>query len=395
MTTRSEPLVEALSALTCQHPFFASLLYDLLEVVETDTLPGCGGAENKTAATDGKTIFVNPQFMAKLTPQERVFVLAHEIVHVISDHPARMKQYSERAFGPDLQPFSNGKFNRASDYVNNAMLVENGIGKMPVGALFHPDFNGNDIVDEVYCKIPDDPEDNNPNGGNQWDKHLPGSQNGPSKVQVQQAMKAAAQAAKTQGNLPGVFQRLVDNLCDPEVSWQDYLRKAIVSLHGVDQQTWARPNRRKLAVPPHVYWPGRTGTQSEPIAVAIDTSGSISDKELNVFLSELTGILSDVQPEVVHAMYIDSQLYNDEVIEITDISELDTLRAKAGGGGGTDMTVVFREIEERQIAVGSVVIFTDGYTPFGEDTGIPTVWCITTPSIEAPWGTTVHVKTNQ
>jgi lysozyme family protein len=55
------------------------------------------------------------------------------------------------------------------------------------------------------------------------------------------------------------------------------------------------------------------------------------------------------------------------------------------------MTVVFREIEKRELPVEYVIVLTDGYTPFGEDPGIPTIWCITT-DVVAPWGETVHVK---
>jgi predicted metal-dependent peptidase len=98
-------------------------------------------------------------------------------------------------------------------------------------------------------------------------------------------------------------------------------------------------------------------------------------------------------PEKVYCMYVDAELYNDEVIEIEDVNDLEHLKSKAGGGGGTDMTVVFREIEKRDLAVEAVVVLTDGYTPFGDDCGIPTIWCIVGDgSIKAPWGTTIHVK---
>ena len=143
-------------------------------------------------------------------------------------------------------------------------------------------------------------------------------------------------------------------------------------------------------MPPHVYFPGRSGLKGPTIAVEIDTSGSIGDHELKTFLGELSGILTDMQPEMVHVAYVDNELHG-EVIEIDDVNMLNELGQKAGGGGGTDMTKIFGIIEEKQIPAETVVIFTDGYTPFGEDTGIPTIWCITT-DVKAPWGTTVNVK---
>ena len=81
-----------------------------------------------------------------------------------------------------------------------------------------------------------------------------------------------------------------------------------------------------------------------------------------------------------------------DVIEIQDVNQLLDAREKAGGGGGTDMSVAMKEIEERQLHVDMLIVFTDGYTPWGDDPGYPVVWCITTPNIEAPYGTSIHVS---
>jgi predicted metal-dependent peptidase len=192
-------------------------------------------------------------------------------------------------------------------------------------------------------------------------------------------------------DLPSGAKRLIDEICEPQIPWHEHLRKAITTVtRGRDTHTWARPNRRKLATPPHVYWPGKAGFKGPHIAVEIDTSGSIGDDELKVFMGELGGILTDMEPEMVYVMYVDDHLHNNEVIEVDDIAQLPSVMERSGGGGGTDMTIVFQEIAERQLPVETVVILTDGYTPFGEDTGIPTIWAMTTDK-EAPWGTTVHV----
>lgn len=387
MATRSNELTEAISATLVQQPFFAVLLMDLLEIRESKSVGGSDRA-NPTAYTNGTEIVVNPDFFKKLTVQERIFVLAHEITHVILQHPSRMKLYHELGYGPDLKPFSSKRFNIAADYVINAYLNELKVGAQPVGTLLNAQITSLDLVDEVYLKIPEDEEDEG------WDTHVEADPNAnlPDKAQIQRAVAAASGAAKMQGKLPGGLQRLVDGILDPQVTWTEYLRSAIVTTVGTTEQTWARPNRRRLAAPPHIYWPGKCGTQSGQLALEIDTSGSISDRELKVFLSEVHGILNDVQPEKIHVMYVDAELFNDEVIEIDDVNDVLDLAKKAGGGGGTDMTVVFREIEKRSLPVEYAIILTDGYTPFGEDAGIPTIWCITTPDVEAPWGITVHVK---
>lgn len=377
-------VIEAISVMLNKHPFFAVLMLDLLTLVETDTI-GPGYA-NPTAATDAKSLYVNPTWFAKLSIDERVGVLAHEITHVIMQHPARMRGYATLGFGPDLKKFSGKKFNCAADYIINSYLVSVGF-KLPLGSLQNSQITKDDIVDDVYLKLPDDEDDKD-----NWDQHLSASANGaPDKATVQRALKTAANAAKSMGKMPAGMDRLIDEICEHQVTWQEHLRKHIVNNAGKDQYTWSKPNRRKIAVAPHVYLPGRNGVRAGEYVVEIDTSGSISEKELKVFLGELHGILSDLEPEKIYAMYVDAALHGD-VHEIDDPNDLLELGKKAGGGGGTDMTVVFREMAERGINPEAVIIFTDGYTPFGDEQEVNTLWCITTEGISAPWGTTIHVK---
>jgi predicted metal-dependent peptidase len=395
---RSNELTEALSALINQQPFFAVLTFNLLEVVECETFPGTT-QENKTAATDSRHLFVNPKFFKNLTVQQRVFVLAHEVTHVILQHPERMKGYMEIGFGPDMKPWQGARFNIAADYVINSYLNELHIGHQPHGTLLNGQYTSTDLVDDVYCKIPEQEDDPNGGGSGQggqgqgWDQHLPADgSNPPTKAEIQRAVAMAAGAQKAIGSMPAGLQRLVDEIIDPEIPWEDHLERTIVCLYGSEEASWARVNRRRLAVSPHIPWPGRVGNRCGNLALEIDTSGSIGEQELNTFLGCVKGVLQQVMPEKIYAMYVDAALHNDEVIELDDVNDLDTLKAKAGGGGGTDMTVVFREIENRNLDVEAVLVLTDGHTPFGEDVGIPTIWCITTEGIKAPWGDTIHVK---
>ena len=375
---RSYELTEAIASLIHRQPFYAVLLLDLLEIQETESLP--------TAGTDGKHLLVNPKFFKGLRScDERVFVLAHEILHVIMHHPTRLKYYMDLGVGPDLKTFSKNKANHAMDYIINDTLINDKVGKPPIGALINPQFDRTMIWDEVYEQLPD--EDDNDDS---MDEHLPGDPgNVPSKAEIQRAVQSAASAAKAQGKLPAGLQRLVDEICEPQVPWQDHLRRCVATLSGRDTQTWARPNRRRLAAPPHVYWPGRMGMHAGCILSINDTSGSVSDSEQAAFFGELHGILSDLQPEMLYVMFVDAEVHG--IHELHDINDLTSLKAEVKGGGGTDMTVGFKEIDRLDVKPSTVIVFTDGYTPFGQDTGIPTIWCITS-DVKAPWGTTVHVK---
>jgi predicted metal-dependent peptidase len=99
--------------------------------------------------------------------------------------------------------------------------------------------------------------------------------------------------------------------------------------------------------------------------VAVDTSGSITDKELNIFMPEIAGILQDVRPKRLVVMWCDAKVHRvDEVEEPSDVAEL---RAKgAPGGGGTNFIPVFKEIEDMGLEPDALVYLTDGIGTFPE-----------------------------
>jgi predicted metal-dependent peptidase len=383
---RHPKVVEAISAMLIKEPFFASLMLDLMEIVELKgQLPS--GENLKCIATDGKTLWINPDEFGKYTLQERLGLIAHEIMHTILQHASRQHNYVQLGVGPDLKAFSVKRFNHAADYIINAHLTAQGF-HLPLGSLQNSQVTGDDIVDEVYVKLPDD-EEKKQDGP---DQHEDRSEQESEHISVVQAsLKKAQEIAKMQGKGCAGMERTIERICEPKISWMEYLRKAIVTqTRGTENYTWQRPNRRKLAVPPHFYMPGKSGSRGPQIGIVIDTSGSIGEDELRVFLGELSGILTDIQPEMVHVAYCDSEVHGD-VIEIDDVNELENLGKKAGGGGGTDMPKGFEKFQEMQLPIETQICFTDGYTPFGEDMGIPTIWAITTKGVQAPWGTTVHV----
>lgn len=392
MTGRSLELSDAISALVVQQPFYAVLIFDLLEIHETETSPG--GGPLPSACTDGRAIYINPAFFKQINVQERIGVLCHEVLHVVLRHCERTRGYIDLGVGPDMKPFNPKKANHAQDYIINQMLADSGF-KLPLGALFNPQITAADIWDEVYPKIPDPPEDD----GN-WDQHPvatdPASLPDPTQIQRAVKMAAAAQKASGQGTLPGAMQRLVDEICEPKVVWTDHILRTIQNIIGNDEYTYRRPNKRKLAMPPHIYLPGRTGSRSGTGVIEVDTSGSIGEDFIKAWFGEMHGILTQCNPETTYVGFVDAELYNDELHELNDVNDLLDLKSKVGGGGGTDMTVIFREIQKRDIAPDFVVILTDGYTPFGEDPGYPVIWCIAgNDGCTAPFGLTVHVPMSE
>src|SRR5512138_3863203 len=86
-------------------PFLGSLLL-FAETIPTDTIP--------TAATNGRHIFINPQFFERLTIDQQEAVLLHEVLHAALLHPSRGK-------GRDAK-----RWNVAADIVVNGVLAREG-----------------------------------------------------------------------------------------------------------------------------------------------------------------------------------------------------------------------------------------------------------------------------
>ena len=373
---RSYELSEALSRLIHAQPFFAVILMDLLEIQESDRVP--------TAATNGKYLFVNPEWFNPLDIDERVFVLAHEVSHVIFEHVPRMKLYMDRGVGPDLKAFSGNRWNQATDYIINDWLAKSNVGRMPMGGLHHPSYGQKDLADDVYLKVPDDPK-----ADDNWDVHLPPDPNAPppQKSQVQRAVKSAANVAKQQGNTPAGMERLVGDICEPQVDWKEKVKLALHRVAGKDASTWARPNRRRLAIQPHIYWPGTESYQVGTIAMFVDTSGSVSDTQMSHFFGEMAAILTELRPQLAYVGSCDTVAHGPH--EITDVQEL--VDYKPEGGGGTNMTSIFSRLEEVNVTPDALIILTDGYTPYGEPPGYPVLWVCTSDKV-ADHGETIPIK---
>lgn len=385
MSNRSEAVVELMSRLIANQPFFAVYLMDMMKIVETTDLP--------TAATDGSNIYLNPDFMAGLPMPEREFVLCHEVLHGIYMHMPRIKMYQDRGFGPDLKPFDMKKYNRAADYIINATLKECAIGSMPSCGLYDTSISSADLTDDVYCKLPDDEGDGSDGGQDGghggFDEHMmpddPSAQ--PGEAEVKRGIASARNAAKAQGNMPGALERLVDTLMDPVISWPDYLRNELLAKVGHDTTTWAKANRRRLSIAPHVYMPGATGYQIGGLAIVIDTSGSVSQHELQRFMSETASILVECQPEWLKVLWTDSQVAGED--DVDDAEMLTELTPK--GGGGTRMPAAFDYIEEHGLEPETCIVLTDGYTDFGDQPPYSVIWGITNDHIKAPWGVSLHI----
>jgi predicted metal-dependent peptidase len=104
------------------------------------------------------------------------------------------------------------------------------------------------------------------------------------------------------------------------------------------------------------------------VAVAVDTSGSMGQRELTDALREAKGILTAVGANV-EFLACDAEVHAARPVR-TWRDCIPLLK----GGGGTDFTPVFRELERRPHRPEVLVFITDGCGPAPES---PPGWCKT------------------
>lgn len=380
MATAAQKVTKARANLVMAHPFFGSLALRL-KLKENPELKEAG-------VCDGTTITYNPKTVEEMPLSKVQGLIAHLVMHPAFLHHTRRGNRDKK------------KWNKACDYSINTILKNAGFD-LPEGRLVDPNYNGMS-AEHIYTMIPDDPEDGNGGGGNSGGNNnsndpggdggvedSPNSQNGGASASQQQheeaewkvALAQAAHVAKQAGKLPGDLERMMGELLEPQVPWKDILRRFMTEKCN-DDFSWKRGNRRFIAN--GLYLPSRISDDAMATMVAvIDTSGSIGERELTEFGSEIADIHKEVKPKELIVIYCDAQ-----VNHVDRFGPEDELRFKLHGGGGTDFRPPFDWIEKQQLPVKCLAYLTDGYGPFPEeeDVPFPTIWVINNDQVEPPFG---------
>jgi len=186
---------------------------------------------------------------------------------------------------------------------------------------------------------------------------------------------AIRQGSMIAGKMGSNGSRRFEELMQPQVDWRAALRE-FVQTHcaGNDYSTWRRPNRRYIGA--NVYLPSGISEKIDELVIAVDTSGSIDDRDVAAFLSEVQSICTTVKPDKLRLLYWGHRLVGDESYAP---HELDTLvkTTRPKGGGGTDVNCVTGYMQEHNIKPQATVVLTDGYLAGDWGTwDCPVLWCI-------------------
>jgi predicted metal-dependent peptidase len=337
-----------------------------------------------TACTNGRDVLYGADFIRSLEDSEIVGLVLHENLHKVYQHHWLWKHlWKENA----------QLANQAADYVINLEIADmekkhKGFVKLPDCALLDEGFRGMN-TQEVFSKL----KEKGGNGGQGgMDEHrfdeISEAECHELSKEIEQAVRQGAMLAS---KMSGDANRLFGELMRPQVDWREQLREFVSSVSaGKDDSTWARPSRRWLQH--DLYMPQSFSETMGAVVVGVDTSGSLGDKELACFLSEIVAICNTVSPTTLHLLEVDAKV---QAHTVYDRETFDSLEQKKSfkGGGGTDMCRIFEYVEENKLEPEAIIVLTDGYTPFPNIIKYPTLWAITSEHILAPAGSTIHINT--
>ena len=345
-----------------------------------------------TACTNGRDVIYNTDFIKTLDDKELNFVVLHEALH---------KAYQHMNLWKKLWKINPMVANMAADYVVNYAIHEadeqGEVTKRPDSALFDLKYKGM-TTKQIFDEIMKDAEKNGGGQGEGHDSHDWEGADSLSDEEKKEVAKQIDQALRQgeiiRGKMQGNKNRSVNEILEPKVNWREQLRDFVTATcKNKDKTSWKRPHKRFIGH--DIYMPSMIGESIGQIVVGIDTSGSIGDKELNEFLTEVVSICDDVSPSSIELLYWDTCVAGHETYNQGDYHAL-VQTTKPAGGGGTTVGCVNQYIKDKRIQPEAIIILTDGYVEndFGGNWDYPTLWAITTKHITSPHGKTIHIEDN-
>jgi len=414
--TIKQKIEKALSEIILCYPAFSYIIFnwDLEETTKYDTM-----------ATNYKKLLYNPQYVDSLSMENLIAVILHEILHCVFLHPTEISRIQSE--GKDFQCWTT-----ALEVVTNAAVKDLVNGKkyelpgnpfspfkneLPSPPVYYYDPIGhNHTATEIYEKLLQEKpniscpwpmivlcNDGNGDGngsaqgekqegeniGDKSETKAPGTitidilpaEKGEFPEAVEKAIATLEKLQKQIGYLPGGLSRQLNKLTKGKVPWKRVLHSFVSTIKaGMDDYSWNRPDFKRSG---EIIYPGLIEYDIDNIVVAIDTSGSISQKELQRFASEVAS-LTHYTDEIL-LITTDAEIH--EKIKVRNAKDIIN-RVKFTGGGGTDFRPVFEQIKKCE----AMVFFTDGYAIYPDSAPLyPVLWVLTKDNSKPPFGKVAYM----
>lgn len=401
------------------HGFFGLLLMHMRYAVDEQV---------ETACTDGERIIFGTEFLENLSDTELDFVMMHEIMHVALQHCLRGTDYDAEVFNIACDIVVNSNILLENDMLTSRITLDK------YGEAMHLAPDGKEgyeyTAEQVYHMLLSDSgaagegkdqgtgsgkgngngngkarpnRSGNGKGGKdssgQWDDHSHWGEAENSELlrdtwakRVQDAAKAMENRdpSNARGTVPLFAQRLLGELGKPQTDWRTILNEFVQE--EIVDYSFFPPDRRFDGGDFFLPDFNEKDDCVEDVLFMVDTSGSMSDDMVTAAFSEIAGAIDQFDGKLKGWLgFFDGAVVAPELFE--DREEFQIIRPV--GGGGTDFAIIFDYVRQMEKEPSSIIILTDGYAPFPEESaamGIPTLWLINNEEVTPPWGKIARIE---
>lgn len=333
-----------------------------------------------TMATDGFNIFISEQFVEKITEDETIGVMAHEVMHCILGHTDRRGGRE-----PDL-------WNVAIDFATNLILADAGIS-LPSSGLLDWSYKGM-TAEDIYKALSEQPAASikellaKRGGGKHSDVHLDPndlrgqwarSKDHPTEAERRRLRKGwhVELKSKLPGAISGNHSSEIEKSGYQEIDWRAFLSRFMTGLRRDDYRMYPA---NKKHIWRGIYLPSFGSPGPDHIVVAIDTSGSMNKEILGKILTEIDAArqIADCKLTVIQC---DTVIQSVETLEAWELSSTNFDKMSMRGRGGTSLIPPFdwvtKHVEDGNQVPDALIYMTDGYGPSPEnDPMFPCLWVI-------------------
>ena len=354
--------------LLLKRPFYGDILMRI-PIVRDDS---CA-----TACTDGRSIRWNGRFFAGLNREQRGYVLMHEVFHLLLMHPARRQDRDPEvwnvaadmivnsmcdALAKDLRKLSGPHLMRPANGVfvpvDTGDTAEALYGRMTEHCRKSPDRRlvvKNDYRSYRYARAGEISV--RPDQDLIGNAHLSSSEKRELERMIQNLVRSAASVDRgTMGSFY-VPNQIIELVRAKPLPWRQLLKEHLSEVIS-DDTSYATPERKYLHM--DLILPGHSLSEEgepEEVWAFVDSSGSIGQEDLNLFLTQLYRLVREFHCEL-NVCYWDTQ--------VTDVyrkirKEKQVLDCRPQHSGGTDINCVYTWMAREHVRPGVMLILTDGY----------------------------------
>ena len=355
---KQQSLSKISKELMLKEPYYGFFLIMLNKVWRKD-LPTAGVSKNGI----NFQLAINEEFWTGLSEMHQMGLLKHELLHIAFGHLTSFKSFKNHRLA-----------NIAMDMEINQYIDKDWL---PKGGIDIDDYEDLDLERKAGCRyyydklnqFQEEKDKNGSCGNEDMDKLLDQAANGEGpdhstwgefedlseaeqKLIEKQLQKVLAdakeQTVKKRGNVPGEIEGviIVEEIVPPKFDWRGYIRR----FTGVSTKVFTKKIRRKENRR-FSDNPGLKIKMKQHMLLAIDTSGSVSDSELQEFMGEIHHI---------YKVGVDVTVVQCD----TTIKSIEPYKGKheinVSGRGGTEFDPVLDYYNANQKKYTSLVYFTDG-----------------------------------